>query len=86
MNIAMSLYALIHHHNPEERITPKEAIKIYTENNSWLNHTEESLGLIEEGYIADLSVMDTDFTNSFDWDKVQTLFIMKKGNIVYESH
>lgn len=86
MNIAMSLYALIHHHNPEERITPKEAIKIYTENNSWLNHNEESLGLIEEGYIADLSVMDTDFTNSFDWDKVQTLFIMKKGNIVYESH
>ena len=83
MNIAMSLYALIHHHNPNERLTPCEAIKIYTENNSWLNHTEDNLGKIEEGYIADLSIMDTDFTKPFDWNKVQTSLIVKNGNIFY---
>ncbi|HOT40382.1 MAG TPA: amidohydrolase family protein, partial [Candidatus Syntrophosphaera thermopropionivorans] len=84
MNIAMSLYALIHHHNPQEKLEPIEAIKSYTENNSWLNHTEDSLGKIEEGYIADLSVMDTDFTKLFDWNKVRTLLIIKDGNIVYD--
>ena len=84
MNIAMSLYALIHHHNPQEKLEPIEAIKSYTENNSWLNHTEDSLGIIEEGYIADLSVMDTDFTKLFDWNKVRTLLIIKDGNIVYD--
>ena len=84
MNIAMSLYALIHHNNPQEKLEPIEAIKSYTENNSWLNHTEDSLGKIEEGYIADLSVMDTDFTKLFDWNKVRTLLIIKDGNIVYD--
>ena len=84
MNIAMSLYALIHHHNPQEKLEPIEAIRSYTENNSWLNHTEESLGIIEEGFIADLSVMDTDFTKLFDWNKVRTLLIIKDGNIVYD--
>jgi len=84
MNIAMSLYALIHHHNPQEKLEPIEAIKSYTENNSWLNHTEDNLGIIEEGFIADLSVMDTDFTKLFDWNKVRTLLIIKDGNIVYD--
>jgi predicted amidohydrolase YtcJ len=49
-----------------------------------LNHTEERLGIIEEGFIADLSVMDTDFTKLFDWNKVRTLLIIKDGNIVYD--
>ncbi len=83
LNIAMSLHALIHHHNKDERLSPAEAIKIYTENNAWLAREEDKRGRIAKGYGADLSVMDTDFTRPFDWRDCQTRFIIRSGEVVY---
>ncbi|MCB5247813.1 MAG: amidohydrolase family protein [Candidatus Cloacimonetes bacterium] len=85
LNIAMSLHALIHHHNPDERLTPAEAIKVYTENNAWLNHEENLRGRIAEGMQADLSAMDTDFTRPFDWRACRSNFIIRAGELVYAS-
>lgn len=86
LNIAMSLHALIHHHNPLERLSPAEAIRIYTENNAWLVHEEKVRGRIAAGMVADLSVMNTDFTQPFDWQSCQTNFIIRTGEIVYAPH
>jgi predicted amidohydrolase YtcJ len=85
MNIAMSLHACIHHHNPDERLTPQEAIRVYTKNNTWLNKEEHIFGEIAPGFVSDLSVMDTDFTKPFDYKKSATMFIVSRGKVVYAS-
>ena len=83
LNIAMSLHALIHHHNPTERLSPAEAIGIYTKNNAWLNHDENVRGRIAEGFCADLSVMNADFTQAFNWPDVRAKFIFRSGEMAY---
>jgi predicted amidohydrolase YtcJ len=84
LDIAMSIHALINHHNPAERLSPAEAIGIYTENNAWLNHEEAILGKLEPGYRADLSVLDADLTKPFDYSQVHTTCVIREGNAVYE--
>jgi len=86
LNIAMSLHALIHHHNPAERLSPADAIAIYTANNAWLNHEESSRGSIAEGFWADLSVMDTDFTRPFNWPDSRASFVFRSGEMVYAAN
>lgn len=83
LDVAMSISALINHHNPAERLTPQEAIKIYTENNAWLNHEEQERGRLEPGFIADLSVLDSDLTQAFDYRETHTKFILRNGETVY---
>ena len=83
LNIAMSLHALIHHHNPTERLSPAEAIGIYTKNNAWLNHDENVRGRIAEGFCADLSVMNADFTQALNWPDVRATFIFRSGEMAY---
>jgi len=83
MNIAMSVYACIHHHNPSERLTPEEAIRVYTENAAWLSHDEQRLGKLSPGFQADLSVLDTDLTAPFHYHDVQVKYIVKKGKSVH---
>ncbi len=74
---------MINHHNPDERLSPTEAIKIYTENNAWLKQEENSRGRIATGMCADLSVMDTDFTKHFAWQRSRTLGIVRNGELAY---
>lgn len=83
MNAAMSIYACIHHHNPAERLTPQQAIGIYTQNAAWLSHDEQRLGKLEQGFQADLSVLDTDLTAPFHHRDVQVKYIVKEGKQVY---
>jgi len=83
LNIAMSIYACIHHHNPLERLSPQQAIRIYTQNAAWLSHDEQGLGTLKPGFQADLSVLDTDLTAPFHYRDVQVKYIVKKGKQVY---
>lgn len=83
MNIAMSIHAMIHHHNPLERISAQDAIKTYTENSARLSHDEMRLGRLQPGFQADLSVLNADLTQPFDYQAVRTKYIVKKGMQVY---
>lgn len=83
MNIAMSIHAFIHHHNPQERIKASEAIGIYTQNAARLSHDEHRLGKLQIGFQADLSVLDFDLTKPYDYHAVRTKYIVKKGMQVY---
>lgn len=82
LNIAKSIYACINHHNPEERISPQDAIRIYTVNAAWLSHDETRLGQIKAGFQADFSVLDTDLCSPFHYRDVQVKYIIKKGKQV----
>lgn len=83
LNIGMSLHAAMNHHNQDERLRFYEAIEMYTDNNAWLAQEQSVLGKIAPGFVADLSVMDTDFTAPFDYQASKTLLIFRNGNIVY---
>jgi len=63
----------INHPNPEEKITLKEAIKIYTEGSSLLSFDEQKVGKIKKGYLADLIVIEN--------KKIKKVII--NGEIVY---
>ena len=83
MNIAISIHAMIHHHNPLERISAQDAINTYTQNAARLSHDEMRLGRLQPGFQADLSVLNADLTQRFDYQAVRTNYIVKKGMQVY---
>lgn len=47
-------------HNPRERLTREQAIRLYTINNAWLNFEEKKKGSLEPGKYADLILIDRD--------------------------
>jgi len=46
--------------HPEQRITRREAIRLYTINNAYLTFTEEGKGSLDKGKLADFIVPDRD--------------------------
>jgi len=46
--------------HPEQRITRREAIRLYTINNAYLTFTEEGKGSLDKGKLADFIVLDRD--------------------------
>ncbi len=83
LDIAMSIHALTRHHNPLERVSPQEAIAIYTANNAWLNHEEGSRGELKPGFHADLSVLDADLTRDFEPEAVKVQVVLREGKLVH---
>jgi predicted amidohydrolase YtcJ len=47
---------------PEQKITVQEALTAYTTTNAYAGFQEDRLGLIAPGYLADLTILDTDLT------------------------
>lgn len=83
LDAPMSIHAMIHHHNPSERVKPQDAIQMYTDNAAWLVREENVTGTIAPGYMADLSVLDTDLTQNYDHQNVNTKYVVRNGAIVF---
>lgn len=81
LDIRNSLNAVINHHNPSERLSPAQAIEIYTENAAWLSHDENCRGKIAIGYDADFSILNYDPAHEVDDPKI--VAIIKNQKIVY---
>ena len=75
----MGIEASVNHHNPDERLSIPEAIKIYTENSAWLIHEENSRGVIKEGYKADFTIIDRDILKPDNLTKIKAKGIIKNG-------
>ena len=56
----LTIHALEHHHDPGQRLSRAEAIRIHTAGSARLAHLEEKKGVLEPGMHADLAVYDTD--------------------------
>lgn len=50
----------VYHHNPEERITPFEALKLYTSNAAAISFDDNRRGTIKKGALADFVCLDFD--------------------------
>lgn len=58
MDALAEINAAVNIHNPAERLTPFEAIKLYTSNAAFLSHDEHRIGKLLPGMQADMVVLN----------------------------
>ncbi|MDD3535117.1 MAG: amidohydrolase [Candidatus Cloacimonetes bacterium] len=85
LNINLSLDALLNHNNPAERLSPEQAIKIYTENAAWLSHDEAQFGAIRSGLQADFSVLNYNLFDPPPYSQRKVKAVIKKGILQYDA-
>lgn len=72
--------------NPQERINPMQALRMFTYNGAYASCEEDIKGSIEEGKLADLTILDGDFTKTAPdkiWDMKVDMTIIG-GQVEYE--
>ncbi len=72
---------------PEECLTREEAIRTYTMEGAWMDHSENIKGSIEPGKVADLCVLDQDIlsVDVHDIGRINTVMTMAGGKVVYRA-
>ncbi len=73
--------------NPNQQITRQEVLELYTKRNGWFLREEDQLGTIEEGKLADLVVLNSDYFTVPDEDlkKIRSILTVVGGNVVYDA-
>lgn len=71
----------------EQKITPIQALIMYTKNAAYFCHDDEKLGSIEVGNLADLALVDRDFLTGpvEDIRNTKALLTMVDGEVVYRA-
>ena len=77
--------AACEHHNAEERLTPFEALTMYTYDAARLGHTETTTGAIKAGYAADFVVLDRDPFDGARFSETRVLETWLDGEWVFEA-
>jgi predicted amidohydrolase YtcJ len=60
LNPLAGMQACVDHHEPQERLTPEEALTMYTYNAARLGFAEDRTGRLAAGFAADLAILDRD--------------------------
>jgi predicted amidohydrolase YtcJ len=90
----LGLYVAITRHTeggpvltPQECLTRKEALRLYTVNNAYLNHEEKEKGSLEVGKLGDLIVIDRDYLTCpvDDIPQTRVRYTIVGGRVVYEA-
>jgi len=76
--------AAVNHHNPSERLSRFESVKLYTTNPHLLANEQDTKGLIEKGYQADFACLNADLLTTDNIATAEVVFTIKNGEIVYE--
>lgn len=61
---------------PGEKVTPEQALTAYTAANAYAGYQEDRLGLLTEGYIADIVVLDAD-PMTVDVERIRDIKVLK---------
>ena len=71
---------------PEERISPLDALRMYTINNAYLHHEEKEKGSLDPGKLADLIVIDRDYVQCprNQLGEIRVMVTMVGGRVVFE--
>ncbi|GMA64596.1 amidohydrolase [Alicyclobacillus fastidiosus] len=70
-----------------EGLTPYEAVKLFTHGPSYAIHREDRKGTIQSGWMADLTIVDTDISNSQQLEMIPRTCVLQTivgGEIVYD--
>ncbi len=79
------MQACLDHHEPQERLTPQQAVTMYTHNAAKLAHAEGRTGILQPGYAADLVVLDCDPFDGAAFTGCNVLATWADGKPVYEA-
>ena len=76
--------------NPGQQITRMEALRLYTAENGWYTHEENTLGTIEPGKLADLAVLTGDYFDSKkvsdeEIKRLKSVLTVVDGKVVYNA-
>ena len=71
---------------PEEKLTMEEAIELYTLGSAYAQFMEDRKGMIKEGYLADMVIVDRDLLTVPEGEIMQTQvdYTIVGGKVVYE--
>ena len=71
---------------PGQRITPREAIRMFTIEGAWLDHMDHIKGSIEVEKLADICVLDEDIleVDLHRIKEIKTVMTIVGGKVVYE--
>jgi len=82
LNALKGIDAAVRIHNPDERLTPFQATKIYTSNAAALSFDEMNFGSLTPGLNADLVCLTLDIFESDDIKNIPIMQVIKKGNFL----
>ena len=73
--------------NPNQQITRQEVLALYTSKNGWFLREEDDLGSIEEGKLADLVVLNSDYftVSNEDLKKIRSVMTIVGGKIMHDT-
>jgi predicted amidohydrolase YtcJ len=73
--------------NPGQQITRQEVLSLYTRQNGWFLREEDQLGTIEDGKLADLVVLNSDYFTvpNEGLKKIRSVMTIVDGKIVYDT-
>jgi|LGOV01.1.fsa_nt_gb predicted amidohydrolase YtcJ len=85
INPLLGIHAAVNHPNPKSRITPFEALKMFTINGAYGNFEDNIKGTIEEGKLADFVILaDNPMTTNRKLIKdIVVIATIKEGKIIY---
>ena len=72
--------------HPEQVLTRKQALRLYTLNNAYLSFEEKKKGSIEAGKLADYAILDRDIMR-VELDEVKSTRVLQTylgGKLVYD--
>ena len=74
------------YNSPEERLTIEQAVKAYTKSSAWARFSENEIGTLEVGKLADLAVLTQDIfsVSPATIGRTRAAMTMVGGKIVYE--
>lgn len=84
LNALKGIYTATNHHNPQERLTPYQALSLYTRHAARLIKAEYRVGMLAPGMEADLVCLDKDILQEQDLLPTNVLHVIKRGQTVFE--
>jgi predicted amidohydrolase YtcJ len=78
------MQSAVDHHEPQERLTPQQALTMYSYNTARLAHVENETGMLAPGYAADFVVLDRDPLDGARFTDCTVLQTWRDGECVYE--
>ena len=79
INALKGIDAAVRIHNPKERLTPYQAVQIYTSNAAKLVFDELEYGTLAPGLQADMTILKNDIFTSDKIQDIELVNVMKKG-------
>ena len=79
------MHAAVTHHEEQERLTPKQAVAMYTHNAAKLAHAEDETGILSPGFAADFVVLDCDPLEGASFNECAVRSTWSDGEPVWHS-